>query len=154
MNIIGKNIAGICLIHAVFAGLTLFLLCPSWVEPNVGGVRGGVLTPHEWTVQFASLAMWSIALYCASALLWMYLSARFYRIDYTGQHTQMWQWVLHAFGPTAAMYAASHIALPPISEGWTQANVTCLVPGLLAFWVSTLFFSQNRVSVPGGALIR
>jgi len=147
-----KNIAGTIGVAILTALLFIFVLSPM-LEPMVGQVAGGKITPAEWMAAFTNWCLIACGVCLVSVIVWVLLSAHTYPIDPSGTHTQMPYWILHALPPLAAALAGYFIQ-PAIADGWLEALLVILIPILLQYWISSVFFSPNPRSVMLATLVR
>jgi hypothetical protein len=141
-----KNYAGTVGVGIATLLITIFILCPFVVETHIGGIHNQVITPTEWMNAFTTRCIWTIVVCTASVLAWIYLSSDHYPVDYSGKHTQMPYWILHAI-PPLMLAVVSYLLLPSIADGSVYALMVIILPMLFQFWISSLLFSVHRTSV-------
>lgn len=144
-----KNYAGTIAAGILTLLITVLILCPFVVEPHIGGIHGQELTPTEWMDLFTKWCIRAIVVCALSVIAWIYLSAEHYPVDLTGRNTQMPYWILHAI-PPLLVAVIGYMLLPTITDGGLYALLTIVLPVTLQFWISSLFFSPHKTSVPGG----
>jgi hypothetical protein len=58
-------------------------------------------------------------------------------------------WIMHAL-PPLLVGIISYMLLPTIADGGFIALIVILIPAMVYFWISSLFFSPHRASIPLG----
>jgi hypothetical protein len=147
-----KNYAGTIGIGILTVLAFIFVLAPM-LDPSVGEVAGKTISQKEWMLEFTKSCVFAAAICTLSVLGWIYLSAHKYPIDPSGNHTQMPYWILHALPPLAATLGGFFI-LPTVEDGWLDALLVIVIPVVLQYWISSVFFSPNPRSVVLATLIK